>query len=564
MISSLILFVTLGLTATTTDQTVAANCDTALTEVAKKGRELDSHSLALKNGERVFTPEAQHYTLDAGTVADLDLDNLVFPLLNKTKTVFGAERLSWLLHHPTLDVQEIRVRQEAVSELISDPKLFAEVSAILSGLNASAEAINDHFLGDQKYRTNIALAMGAGLFAPLITGSTFGSAIIARHWQYAFMGLMPVMMIQTHLASQLEWARWYLLHYKNLFESSAKLAGLLSKAKSPVLQKLAQEMMPADAGDSFALTTKMFQKLLTQKQSTALDWIYSHSAWTLSKPAKAIEREREKISKLLGAVSELDVFSSFAEIASSHSGQFIFPTLRDSNEPRLLIDRGNNPYIYLTRGETSVPNDIRLNSSSSRNSDEINFLILTGPNMGGKSTYLKMASISAIMAQMGAPVFAKRMEMTPLQIVTNINVSDSIAQGKSFFDAETDRLKEIIDMTEYRPGMLVIMDEILLGTNPEEREAAERAIIHYLASKKQLFVLATHDLRVTELSQNVSGVANFHVEEQVDQGKLIFSYKVKTGPTPARNAITVLKIKGFPRQVTEEAQQWLDRKKAAN
>ena len=279
----------------------------------------------------------------------------------------------------------------------------------------------------------------------------------------------------------------------------------------------------------------------------ALGW----GAWTLPRLFKSIEKNKDSVAILFSAIAELDVYLSIANYDHEFIEKNTLPKVADSDRPFIRIVDGHNPYLAGTPGRASVPNSVHL-------SPENNFVILTGSNMGGKSTFLRMISLMSTQAQIGATVPAREFEFSTHSIVSNVDIIDSIKDGKSFFDAETDRMLAIIKKSTKPGKLLVVMDEILLGTNPEEREAAEREIIRYFTGTNQLFLLATHDLRVTRLADELPTVSNMHVEEQIEDGKMTFSYQVKPGPATSRNAIKVLEMKGFPKEITDAAQRSLD------
>jgi DNA mismatch repair ATPase MutS len=125
------------------------------------------------------------------------------------------------------------------------------------------------------------------------------------------------------------------------------------------------------------------------------------------------------------------------------------------------------------------------------------------------------------------------------------------------FDAETDRLKFIIDKSKNPDRLLVVFDEILLGTNPREREAAEREIIQYLSSSGQLFLLATHNLHVTTLANENGRIQNWHFNMDAKEGHPEYSFRIAPGPATTSNAITVLEKKGYPKEITDGARKSL-------
>ncbi len=179
--------------------------------------------------------------------------------------------------------------------------------------------------------------------------------------------------------------------------------------------------------------------------------------------------------------------------------------------------------------------------------------------MSGKSTLLKSVGVNLVLAGMGGPVQAVRMRWTPMGLFTDINVRDSLDDGKSYFAAEVERVERIIREAARRPLFLGIFDELFRGTNSAERQAIAMALLAHLRSAGGLYLVATHDLAVTSLAQEIPGIVNLHFREEIEGGSMRFDYRLHPGPAPTRNAIRVLEARGYPRKLIEEARARLAR-----
>lgn len=171
--------------------------------------------------------------------------------------------------------------------------------------------------------------------------------------------------------------------------------------------------------------------------------------------------------------------------------------------------------------------------------------LLTGSNMSGKSTFLRTVGLNQILANMGAPVFARRFTTRPLAIESCIEVSDSLRDGFSYFYAEVRRLKALLDATRARPSLFLI-DEIFRGTNNRERQIGSRAVIETLAQAKgsEGFV-STHDLELTSLEG--PHVVNLHFREEISvAGEMTFTYRLQKGASPTTNALRIMQLEGLP------------------
>jgi DNA mismatch repair ATPase MutS len=168
--------------------------------------------------------------------------------------------------------------------------------------------------------------------------------------------------------------------------------------------------------------------------------------------------------------------------------------------------------------------------------------------MAGKSTFLRTVGVNLCLAYAGAPVNASRMQTSLFRIFTCIKVSDSVQDGLSYFYAEVKRLQALLAATEVADprAVLFLIDEIFRGTNSRERLIGSRSYIRALTERNALGLVATHDLELVKLADEIKGVANFHFREEVQEGKMVFDYKLRPGPCPTTNALHIMRLEGLP------------------
>jgi DNA mismatch repair ATPase MutS len=200
----------------------------------------------------------------------------------------------------------------------------------------------------------------------------------------------------------------------------------------------------------------------------------------------------------------------------------------------------------LIEPERVVLNDLHLGPQSP-------IAIITGSNMSGKSTLLKSVGMNLVLAGMGGPVEARAMRWTPLALSSDINVRDSLDDGKSYFAVEVERVERILRLAREGGKVLGIFDELFRGTNSAERLAIAMALIAHLRGTGGLYLVATHDLAITRLAEEIPGIVNFHFREEVHDGTMRFDYRLRPGPAPTRNAIRVLETRGYPETLVREA-----------
>jgi ABC-type multidrug transport system fused ATPase/permease subunit len=173
-------------------------------------------------------------------------------------------------------------------------------------------------------------------------------------------------------------------------------------------------------------------------------------------------------------------------------------------------------------------------------------ILITGSNMSGKSTFLRTLGLNQILANMGAPVFAKSFTTFAAPIVSCIRNTDSLEEGYSYFYYEVRRLKEIIEKVEKDQPLLFLVDEIFKGTNNHERFLGAKALILHLAKYSSIGLISTHDLDLCQLSQDNLRIVNHHFRDDIKDGKMHFSYKILHGPCPTTNALRIMKREGLP------------------
>src|SRR5215472_1847610 len=265
----------------------------------------------------------------------------------------------------------------------------------------------------------------------------------------------------------------------------------------------------------------------------------------------AIAGEAKRIRQTALAVAEVDVLASLAQIAALHN--YCRPAFDDSGD--LEIVEGRHPVIEQQEiaggGERFVPNDLFLNPTTHT------VLVLTGPNMGGKSTYLRQAALIVILAQMGSFVPARSARLAVVdRVFTRIGASDNVARGRSTFMVEMTETAAILHTATTRS--LILLDEVGRGTATYDGLAIAWAAVEYLHARvgaKTLF--ATHYFELTELAEQLAGVKNYHVSVKETGGGIVFLRKVEPGAADRSYGIEVAKLAGLPNEVVRRAREVL-------
>src|SRR6202789_3775455 len=246
------------------------------------------------------------------------------------------------------------------------------------------------------------------------------------------------------------------------------------------------------------------------------------------------------------AIAEIDVLTCFAERAAALD--CAQPELTD--EPMLFIEGGRHPVVERAGREPFVPNDLRFDDSR-------RMLIITGPNMGGKSTYMRQTALIVILAHVGSYVPARRCVLGPTdRIFTRIGASDDLAGGRSTFMLEMTETANILNNATAHS--LVLMDEVGRGTSTFDGLSLAWACAAFIANKIRAFTLsATHYFELTSLASEAPGVVNVHVEAVEHADTLVFLHSVKDGPANQSYGLQVAALAGIPKSVTTQARRYL-------
>ena len=269
----------------------------------------------------------------------------------------------------------------------------------------------------------------------------------------------------------------------------------------------------------------------------------------------AIAGEAKRIRQTALALAEVDTLACFAHIGALRN--YCRPAFDETGD--IEIVEGRHPVIEQldASGDRFVPNDLFLNNTAHT------VLIITGPNMGGKSTYLRQAALTVILAQMGSfvPARSARLGMVD-RVFTRIGASDNVARGRSTFMVEMTETAAILHTAT--PQSLILLDEVGRGTSTYDGLAIAWAAVEYIHARTRAKTLfATHYFELTELADRLSGVKNYHVSVKETGGGIVFLRKVESGAADRSYGIEVAKLAGLPNEVIDRAREVLAEHEAA-
>lgn len=246
------------------------------------------------------------------------------------------------------------------------------------------------------------------------------------------------------------------------------------------------------------------------------------------------KKNNQQINHWFRALAELETLSSIATLAFNHP-HWSFPVLQ-TNEPVFDAVQLGHPLIDAQKNV--------LNDFTTKGQEQIN--LITGSNMAGKSTFLRSVGVNMVLACMGAPVCAKQLTVSPLKVMSSMRIKDNLEESTSTFYAELKKLKQIIDAVNNNEPVFILLDEILRGTNSNDRHTGSKALIKQLLQHKATGILATHDLELAKLADEYPlTVHNYHFDVQVNADELYFDYKINRGVCQSMNASILMKKIGI-------------------
>ena len=258
--------------------------------------------------------------------------------------------------------------------------------------------------------------------------------------------------------------------------------------------------------------------------------------------AMAAERWRARhgfaVRAWLQATGEMEALLSLAAYHYEHPDD-PFPEFLAEDPDGAPMVHGEALGHPLIPAVKCVRNDVRLDG-------ETRVILVSGSNMSGKSTYLRTVGINTVMAMAGAPVRARRMRLTPLQVGASIQVNDSLQEGSSRFYAEITRLRRIYDLAAQRPALLFLLDELLQGTNSADRRVGAEGVLRGLVERGAIGILTTHDLALTEMGGMQEGMLrNMHFQDDLEEGRMRFDFLLREGIITKSNGLALMRSIGL-------------------
>ncbi len=461
---------------------------------------------------------------------DLDIfgKSSIFQHINRTTTAIGEAQLATWLKNTEGGIN-IKTQQEAVREL--GLKLDWRQNYLAAGQmhideDLSIPKFKEWLYAPLNYK-NAKILRGVSFILPAITIGILIVNFISDDPIFFtifkalfFLNLGIVAFQQKHIKEEhrlLNNTSGVLKKYSKLLQlieneifSSDLLRGIVSRNAS------FDNKIGSISINQLSKILNQFDTILNPFAAILMNGLFQYHLHALFTLEKWKIQNKEVVFEWFKSIGTFEALSSIANFAYNNP-DFIFPTI--TTEPKLILKQVGHPLI---QREKRICNDVSF--------DKTKFIVLTGSNMSGKSTFLRTLGVNLILAKIGSPVCAEQFDCYPFDVCVSMRVDDSLQNSESLFFAELKRLKAIIETLDKPHKTFIILDEILRGTNSNDKRAGTQGLIHRLIAKDAVGIIATHDLVIGDMKiQYPDYLSNQCFEATITDDVLLFDYKLREG-----------------------------------
>ncbi|MCP4146583.1 MAG: hypothetical protein GY757_02435 [bacterium] len=495
-----------------------------------------------ESGEN-FSDGEHNYTSDL----DIFVKRGLYQFINRAGTILGKTRLAdWLKSLPAFDepyIKTLRNRQDAVKELAENIDFRQAIRSCGMTIDDSSKKLDSLYnLFKEPF-----FMLGKNVFTaiiyiwPILTLAAFaGMFVFDLSWVWCGSSVTLKFIVNMAMFKKVSRVYLHTSRYSRILKTYSNIIGEIERQpfKCDELKRLQGELLIKSKPASFyikKLATLM--EWFDLRRSGSVHFILTNTMfWDLHLVLK-IEKWRKEITAELNhwldVIGEMDALCSFGTLSFNYP-HWTMPGF--STQFKLNAESMGHPLIA---EEERVYNDIHLERKG-------DILIVTGPNMAGKSTFLRTVGVNMVLAYAGAPVCADHFEVSLQKLYTSMKISDSLDKKMSLFYAELLRLKKILDGILKKEPVFFIIDEMLKGTNTEDRRKGAIALIKQMLANSADGIVATHDLGLAKLEKEYpQNIINYHFDSYIENDKLLFDYKLKHGVCQSFNALILMEKMGI-------------------
>lgn len=500
---------------------------------------------ALKGNYSTFDPCKEFIDQSHDYSHDLDIfgEGSIFQYINRTATIFGKLRLADYLSNAFNYSNQVIQRQQVIKELAGMVADRQKLQLIFHDEQiAEADKTEmDQWLYSESPVKNLKLLKILAYSIPSITLvcigfslagiMSFPGLLIVLQWIIVILYARQTLKVQSIITSK--------SHILNKYSQCLQLIekpGFQSEFLTDLQKQLVvnDKLSPSKSIHKLSVTLNYMDSNLNILVSVILNGLFMFNLHLLLRVEKWKKENQQNVPDWFEAIATFDALCSLANFSYNHP-EYTMP-VPATDEFIFSAENLGHPLIPL---ESRVVNNMEIKGWNQ-------FEIITGANMSGKSTFLRTIGVNYILAMAGAPVCASRLSFYPIQIHSSIRTSDSLTRNESYFYAELKRLKQIIDELKTGKKKLILLDEILKGTNSKDKQSGSIALIEQLLHYQSVGLFATHDLMLGELHDRFPDqVNNLCFEIEIEGDKMVIDYKLHKGVCKNLNATYLMKNMGI-------------------
>jgi hypothetical protein len=480
--------------------------------------------------------DSNFQVLSDKTCNDLDFDEL-FMFVDRTNSKVGQQYLYNKLRTIPLTNSDQAYNESLINEFTKNTDFRLSVQTQLTKLNG----FDAHYL-TSLFQESFISAPKWFFIVPVLTFTNILSIIFSL-FNPKFLFVLFIVLIINLLIHY--WNKNNLNQYLTSLPQLLNLKGIANELFS---HKLFKKINP-DLLNSIKTVNKIRNRMVffkietkVQGEMQALFWVFFEflkitfllEPIMLFSVLKRLEDKRSEIEELYEFVGQIDSLNSITSLRAG-IGKYCIPTIKSGNE--LIATEVYHPLII-----DCIENNIQVNKKS---------ILLTGSNMSGKTSFIRTIGINIITGLTLNTCFAKQFTMQPMKVFSAIRISDDLMNDKSYYFEEVLTIKEMIDSSENDIPNLYLLDELYKGTNTVERISAGKAVLSALNKNGNMVFVSTHDIELADLLFDEYEL--YHFSEKLDDNSIDFDYKLKDGKLKNRNAIKILQINNYPKDIINEA-----------
>ncbi|MBW8686431.1 MutS-related protein [Chitinophaga rhizophila] len=499
----------------------------ALLELNEKEWQLGATGQSGFDDGQQFADEQHPFTGDLDVFGHASL----YAHINRTGTLMGAKALSDALKAPLQQEQLIHQYQDVIRELTPKFKFrqhFAAHAALTAEQPEDVAELHKWLSLPVEFVNNRFIQVARWLAPALLIGGIVYYFITDQYSLVSLFFCLNLLILGMNL-KKVSKQHQLISNKEKTFKKFAFLLRLISEESMEQAALLKEEQQKATMANAalhqLARICNAMDQRMNQLVGVVLNTLVLYDLHCVVALEKWKLANKDKVNEWLDIIARMEVWNSMATFAYNHP-EYIYPVVTD-DKSRLVATGVGHPLIP---ADECIRNGISIG-------DPQQFLIITGSNMSGKSTFLRSVGSNLLLSLCGMPVCAERFSCSPMQIMTSMRIKDSIAKHTSYFQAELLRLQQIVEVLKGGSRVFILLDEILKGTNSEDKLSGSRRLIEHFLQYNCLGMIATHDLELGHLEDTYpQRIRNYCFESTIKDDQLFFDYRIREGVARNKNA----------------------------